>query len=223
MPTPRCTNITANGGKRWPRSDWSPLKCPAILGVFESCPLVEDSKPEKNMIGKPPLEIEARFNAILEEYGKFLRRTVVRLCPKDLGLDFNDIEQEARLRLWRALQSEREITDLASYLYKIAATATIDALRRAKAKREQQFEATHGEEPEAGDLPAPLVSHPGHSPERLAEQQELMRKIAAALARLAENRRRAVGLYLEGMTGSGDRRSAGLRTRLRPVTWSIAA
>ena len=154
----------------------------------------------KNMVEKPPLEIEARFNAILEEYGKFLRRTVVRLCPKDLGLDFNDIEQEARLRLWRALQSEREITDLASYLYKIAATATIDALRRAKAKREQQFEATHGEEPEAGDLPAPLVSHPGHSPERRAEQQELMRKIAAALARLAENRRRAVGLYLEGMT-----------------------
>lgn len=145
-------------------------------------------------------EIEARFNAILEEYGKFLRRSIIRLCPKDLGLDFNDIEQEARLRLWRALRSEREIADLASYLYKIAATATIDALRRAKAKREQQFEATHSEESEAGEPPAPLVAHPGHSPELRALQQELMRKIAAALARLAENRRRAVGLHLEGMT-----------------------
>ena len=46
-----------------------------------------------------------------EEYGRFLRQTIIHLCPKDMGLQFNDIEQEARLKLWRALQSEKEIHD----------------------------------------------------------------------------------------------------------------
>lgn len=64
----------------------------------------------------PAVEAEAHFNSVIEEYGKFLRQTIVHFCPKDLGLQFTDIEQEARLWLWRALRSEREINDLASYL-----------------------------------------------------------------------------------------------------------
>jgi len=147
----------------------------------------------------PIAEVEARFNAIVEEYGKFLRRTITQLCPKDLGLQFSDIEQEARLRLWRALQSEREIADLASYLYRIAVTATLDAVRRVKTKREEQLRlAEEAEEDEGG--PHSLVVDPAHSPELLAERQQIVRKVEAALARLPDNRRRAVGLYLEGMT-----------------------
>jgi DNA-directed RNA polymerase specialized sigma24 family protein len=67
------------------------------------------------------VEAESRLNAILneygDEYGAFLRRTIAHFCPKDLGIHFSEIEQEARLRLWRALQSEREIRNPASYLY----------------------------------------------------------------------------------------------------------
>jgi hypothetical protein len=39
------------------------------------------------------LEIEAEFNAILEKSGAFLRQTIARICPKDLGIRFGDIEQ----------------------------------------------------------------------------------------------------------------------------------
>ena len=51
-----------------------------------------------------PVEVEEKFNAIVEEFGQFLRRAIVRFCPHDKGLQFDDIEQEARMRLWRALQ-----------------------------------------------------------------------------------------------------------------------
>lgn len=64
----------------------------------------------------PAVEAEARFNSVIEEYGKLLRQTIAHFCPKDLGLQFTDIKQEARLRLQRALQSEKEINDLESYL-----------------------------------------------------------------------------------------------------------
>jgi RNA polymerase sigma factor (sigma-70 family) len=144
-------------------------------------------------------EVEARFNAVIEEYGRFLRQAIIQFCPKDLGLQFSDIEQEARLRLWRALQSEREIQNLTSYLYRIAVTATLDAIRRVKAKREDQLLLVEEEEEETGE-PHRLITGPEHAPDLLAERRLMLRKVEAALARLPENRRCAVRLYLEGMT-----------------------
>jgi RNA polymerase sigma-70 factor, ECF subfamily len=144
------------------------------------------------------VEAESRLNAILDEYGAFRRRTIAHVCPKDLGIHFSDIEQEARLRLWRALQSEREIRNPASYLYRIAMTATLDAVRRIKAKREEQLRLVEDEYEEEG-APLALSSDPNRSPEVEAGRKQLAGKVRTALARLSDNRRRAVGLYLEGM------------------------
>jgi RNA polymerase sigma factor (sigma-70 family) len=144
------------------------------------------------------VETESRLNAILDEYGAFLRRTIAHFCPKDLGIHFNDIEQDARLRLWRALQSEREIRDPASYLYRIAMTATLDAVRRIKAKREEQLRLVEDEYEDEG-APLALFSDPNRSPEAEAGRKQLAGKVRMALSQLSDNRRRAVGLYLEGM------------------------
>jgi len=57
-------------------------------------------------------ETEAELNAILEKYGPFLRQTITSIDPKDLGIQFDDIEREARLRLWRAIRAERGINFL---------------------------------------------------------------------------------------------------------------
>jgi RNA polymerase sigma-70 factor (ECF subfamily) len=147
---------------------------------------------------QPPSDAEGQFVRIVDEYGRFLSNAIAQLCPRDLGLQFDDIEQDARLRLWRALESEREIRDLASYIYRIAATATIDAVRRVKARREEQLRLAE-EEDENGSI-IYLTSDPEQSPDFQAERGQLVRKIKSALARLHENRRRAVGLHLEGMT-----------------------
>jgi RNA polymerase sigma-70 factor (ECF subfamily) len=143
----------------------------------------------------PNPEIEARFEVIIEKYGKFLRQTIARLCPKDMGLQFSDIEQDARLRLWRALQSERGITQWGSYIYRIAVTVTINAIHRMKTRREEQW-LSESEEQVASEEGNALIS----DPEKLAEQEELRQKIEASIGLLSENRRLAVRLYLQGMT-----------------------
>jgi RNA polymerase sigma factor (sigma-70 family) len=147
----------------------------------------------------PTLELEERFNHVVEEFGVLLRRAIIRFCPRDKGLQFDDIEQEARLRLWRALQDEREVTNYASYLYRIAATATIDALRRVQARHEEQLEILIEQRTDDGDImlaPAPVKD----SPERLAESREAVDKVMSAVAKLPDAQRRAVGMYLQGMT-----------------------
>lgn len=144
-------------------------------------------------------ETDSRFTAILEQYDQVLRQAVARFCPRDVGLQVGEIEQEVRIRLWRALKSEREIREPASYLYRIAATATIDAVRRVKARREDSLYFS-SEEEEVEDELRPLTANPDDSPDRIVEQQQTRQKIAAAMARLPDNRRRAVGLYLEGLS-----------------------
>jgi RNA polymerase sigma-70 factor (ECF subfamily) len=145
------------------------------------------------------VEVEERFNALLDEFGQLLRRAIIRYCPRDQGIQYDDIEQEARLRLWRALQQEREITDHASYLYRIAATATIDAMRRAQARHEEQLHKLRDED-DAGDEAAALPASPSDSPDRVAESREMVQKVETALGRLSDDRRRAVGMYLQGLT-----------------------
>ncbi len=147
-------------------------------------------------------EIEAEFNAILEKYGAFLRQTIARICPKDIGIHFDDIEQEARLRLWRAIEAEREINFHGSYIYKIAVSVTINAIRRAKARREEQLRLAEDEEDQGASevRTINLMAGAENSPEAQAEREELLRKVEEAMARLAENRRLAVGLHLKGMT-----------------------
>jgi RNA polymerase sigma factor (sigma-70 family) len=144
---------------------------------------------------------------LLEKYGDLLRNAIAEVCPKKLGLQFDDIEQEARLRLWKALQGETEIENPASYLYRIALTTTIDAVRRATARREDQLRLegdileNHGSAGGglAGTAAEPATA-PERSPESLAQRRILLQKVRAALAAVPGDRRRAVGLHLQGFT-----------------------
>jgi RNA polymerase sigma-70 factor (ECF subfamily) len=138
---------------------------------------------------------DERWRALIEQYGRYLRRIVIRLCPRNLGLNFDDVEQEARLRLWKALRDERKIEEPASYLYRIAATATIDAVRRVRARREEPLE----DESEAAPRAAVLV-HPGPSLERSTGRSLLLQRIEQVLAGVPAERRRLLGLHVQGFT-----------------------
>lgn len=145
------------------------------------------------------VEIEARFNSILEEYGGFLRKAIASHCPKDLGLSFDDLYQEVCVRLWRSLSSEKVISDLASYLHRITATTTIDALRRVKARREEQMNLSPAQDSEIEvEHSQPRDVHT--SPEAVARYQELIGIVQVVLERLPQNRQRAVRLHLQGLT-----------------------
>jgi RNA polymerase sigma-70 factor (ECF subfamily) len=138
-------------------------------------------------------DAEDRLTSILDRYEEFLKRQIARLCPRRLGVESDDILQEARLRLWNALVGGREIADPASYLYRVAVSVTIDAVRRVTARREEQL-ADEQEQAAAGaSLPAPSPS-----PEQEALHREILAKADHALRRLSSNRSLAVRLHLQG-------------------------
>lgn len=143
---------------------------------------------------------ETRLQDLLARYGTLLRRTIVRVCPRAMGLSYDDIEQEARVRLWSALKHEREITHPGSYIYKVAVSATIRAIRRARARREEPLVHPATDADANANAAETLQANPDMAPDVIAERREWIRKIESALSRLQPNRRVAVGLHLQGMT-----------------------
>jgi RNA polymerase sigma factor (sigma-70 family) len=145
---------------------------------------------------------DARLHDLLSRHGDLLRRTIAKACPRAMGLSVEEIEQDARVRLWSALRSERDIVHPVSYIYKVAVSATLRAIRRTKARREDQLQdeyPAHDAGHEGGGADAARTP-PDTSPYAVAERREWVRKIDRAMTRLAENRRRAVGLHLRGLT-----------------------
>ena len=146
-------------------------------------------------------DVDRRLDDLLTAYGALLRSAVRRLCPTALGVTIDEIEQDARIRLWHALRRERNITDPASYLYRIAATAAIDAMRRVRARREHPLDDAGGDDG-SGTHSASTLSSAARSPEQLAADSQTANRIREALTQLPENRRRAVGLHLQGFTST---------------------
>jgi RNA polymerase sigma factor (sigma-70 family) len=105
--------------------------------------------------------------------------------------DIDEVFQEVRIRLWRALETGEKIEAApASYVYRTAVSAALDLIRRRRARREERvnMERPSGE--------AVLGSNPG--PEAEMERGEAVDKIGRAVDALSESRRPAVRMYLAG-------------------------
>jgi len=140
-----------------------------------------------------------RFERLIERYAALLRSVVAQHCPRGVGVEVADIEQEARVRLWRALEREKDLTDPASYIYRIAVTAAIDAVRRVIARREDQLRIANADDEEPAEV-LNIPADPSHAPDAVTARRELMARIAAAVEALPQNRRRAVELHLQGLS-----------------------
>ena len=143
---------------------------------------------------------ELRFEGLLARYAVLLRGLIARHCPRNLGIQIGDIEQDARLRLWRAVEREKELDDPASYIYRIAVTTTIDAVRRVIARREDQLRIEEDDD-EGSMISQPIATADAtYAPDAVTERRELMARVAAAVGTLPDNRQRAVELHLQGLT-----------------------
>ena len=56
------------------------------------------------------------FASFLDEHAATVRSAVDRVWPRQMGIRREELEQEVRLRLWKTLENEREITDPASFI-----------------------------------------------------------------------------------------------------------
>jgi RNA polymerase sigma factor (sigma-70 family) len=128
----------------------------------------------------------------LAEIAPLLRRVVASVCATH-HIDPGEIEQEVRIRLWRVLSDERNVVPGASYVYRTAATAAIDAVRRVRARREEPLDVVGLD----GQARGGGVADGGQD---VARRIELRQLLLQALDRLANDRRRAVRLHLRGLT-----------------------
>jgi len=123
-----------------------------------------------------------------------LERVIARICPAWLNAQRDDVVQAAVMRVIQLIENrssnEGNRPFPASYLYKVAYSALIDEIRRARRRRETDLE-------DAADF---RIAVPSHDPERTAASMEIGRGIQACLARMKRDRRLAVTLYLQGHT-----------------------
>jgi len=149
-------------------------------------------------------QTEALLERLLGAYGQFLRGTLRRMMPRQMGISLDDLEQDVRVRLWRALETEREIVSPSSYLYRIAATATLDAVRKARTRR-REVPLDDREEggmwaAESGGVGTSRFVASGDDPATAAARAQMLERIDRARRSLVPPRDEAVGLHLQGFT-----------------------
>lgn len=141
----------------------------------------------------PSAPIDRQLSALLERHGARLRALVAQHCHIEQGLDPEDIEQEVRIRLWRAMEREKNPALPASYIQRVVVTTVIDALRRVKPEQTTAL-------PEAGQEVGIEALLDRVGPVRRASDGQRMGMVLAAIKALPERRRQPVRLALQGFT-----------------------
>ena len=142
-------------------------------------------------LGPVTAEHDAVSSAIETTIARFA--SVVRVVAARYRLsaaDRDDLVQEVRVRLWRALERERIEALPASYLYRTATSAALDLIRRRRTMREDSLDDVD---------PAGLrFAATAADPEQRAQLSDLALGIERAIETIPESRRPVVRMYLAG-------------------------
>jgi RNA polymerase sigma-70 factor (ECF subfamily) len=129
----------------------------------------------------------------MSELRAVLQRAVRRVCPRWLRDRSEDLVQVAMMKVLEARRRNEGLGAVpSSYLYKVAYTTLIDEIRRLRRRPEIPLEEGPGDGP-------PVAAADGNPEERLAAA-EVGQAIEECLSSLAEPRRLAVTLHLQGHT-----------------------
>ena len=143
------------------------------------------------ILGPVTAEHDAVSSAIESTIARFA--SVVRVVAARYRLsaaDRDDLVQEVRVRLWRALERERIEALPASYLYRTATSAALDLIRRRRTMREDSLDDVD---------PAGLrFAATAADPAQRAQLSDLALRIERAIETIPESRRPVVRMYLAG-------------------------
>lgn len=142
-------------------------------------------------MNRPIDPVQARLEQVLISYGARLQRLLRTYGLDRRGIDPADVEQEVRIRLWKAIESDRFGAFGASYIQRVVATTVIDSLRRAEVRATEAL-------PEEEDTNAQPLPDEGVGPEQIAGDSEKMAGLERCLAEIPERRRLPIELRLQG-------------------------
>src|SRR5215475_8949029 len=78
--------------------------------------------------------LRERLRQLLADYGAKVRALIDGHGIGQYGIDAADIEQEVRIRLWKALERDRNAAFHTSFIQRVVLTTVIDAIRAANAR-----------------------------------------------------------------------------------------
>ncbi len=136
-------------------------------------------------------QADPELERLLIQFGSQVKALVANHCRAEQGVDADDVEQEVRIRLWKALERDRSASFTASYIQRVVISTVIDAVRRAVARPADSLsdEAVALAAERQSDTPRPDV----HAAD-VVEVDGVM----ACIAALPIRRQRAVELDLLG-------------------------
>jgi RNA polymerase sigma-70 factor (ECF subfamily) len=135
--------------------------------------------------------ISVALERVMLRFGRMLRAVGRRRGLSESEID--ELTQEVRVRLWRALADSEKIRSVrTSYVYRAAMSAALDMVRRRRARPEESLEVAR---PRKGLAVETMASG---GPDRDVERRELAERIDRAVGELPEPRDVVVRLYLSG-------------------------
>jgi RNA polymerase sigma factor (sigma-70 family) len=138
-------------------------------------------------------ETDAALQALLARHARRVRQQIQAHRLDRHGIDADDVEQEVRIRLWRALQRDPNAVLPASYIQRVVLTVLVDAVRRAQARPAEPL-------PEIETAELELPSEGRIRPERRAIDAERIARLGEAMAAIPPRRRQPLQLYLQGFS-----------------------
>jgi RNA polymerase sigma factor (sigma-70 family) len=127
---------------------------------------------------------DREFEDLLNRFADFIRIHIQKYNLYKYGLDPDDISQDVRIKIWRLLHSEKNISNYPSYIKKIVNSSVIDQLR--KLRREEGI-FSHEKQVAERELAYSI---------ELSRLRTLEETVGKAVDSLIDTRRQVVKLYL---------------------------
>jgi DNA-directed RNA polymerase specialized sigma24 family protein len=88
---------------------------------------------DRRMLLSPSIDAELRTHVqqLLVAYGARVRKLIETYSLAKHGVDGADVEQQIRIRLWRAIDRESSASFNSSYIQRVVLSTVIDAIRSA--------------------------------------------------------------------------------------------
>jgi RNA polymerase sigma factor (sigma-70 family) len=134
---------------------------------------------------------EKELERLFKQFAGFMTAQVRKYRVGRIGVEVDDVLQEIRVKLWKALRNEKNIHYYASYIKKIVDTSVIDFFR--KFKREEGV-YLYEKSLRIAELDR------GYDADYIRENMDVKDIVGLAVERLIPSRRNIVRLYLLNMT-----------------------
>ncbi|MDP5140487.1 MAG: RNA polymerase sigma factor [Spirosomaceae bacterium] len=150
---------------------------------------------EHTLIASLKSRNEAAFRQLVETYQVRVYNTVLSLIQHNEEAE--DIAQEVFIEVYRSVENFREDSTLSTWIYRIATTKSLEAIRKKKTQKRFAFlTSLFGKNDELLHQ-SPDFEHPGV----VAENKELSQTLFEAISKLPDNQRIAYTLVnVEGLS-----------------------